>query len=303
MTYAGALGYSGLTVAVRTVDGYVTSYLHLAAVAVRRGEKLSGGARVGEVGTTGRRSRPEPHLHFGVRVADQEHRYVDPLTLAAAAPRCEAGGPGHACACRRPGGAAARAGTCRGRAAAGPGDAQRGAEPRSRAGRGARPDAGSCSAPGRGRDSPARGAGHPRTPRAGRAGVGAADARRRRRRSPLSTGSRWCRCLARRRPRRTGVARSRSRASGCWCWRCAAGRRCAPRAMRTGRCRPAPTRRSPGPFARRGRTSLAGGDTPAWLGDSPPGGVRPLGDRLRRTRGGAAGGLGEAGDALAGAAG
>ena len=86
VTYAGALGYSGLTVAVRTVDGYVTSYLHLAAVAVRRGEKLSGGARVGEVGTTGRRSRPEPHLHFGVRVADQERRYVDPLTLLPALP-------------------------------------------------------------------------------------------------------------------------------------------------------------------------------------------------------------------------
>jgi Peptidase family M23 len=81
VTYAGALGYSGLTVAVRTVDGYLTSYLHLSAVAVRRGETVGRGARLGEAGTTGRRSRAEPHLHFGVRRAGAEHHYVDPLSL------------------------------------------------------------------------------------------------------------------------------------------------------------------------------------------------------------------------------
>jgi hypothetical protein len=81
VTYAGRLGYSGLTVAVRTVDGYVTSYLHLSAARVRRGESIGGRDRLGEVGTTGRRSKPEPHLHFGVRVAGEEHHYVDPLSL------------------------------------------------------------------------------------------------------------------------------------------------------------------------------------------------------------------------------
>src|SRR5690349_14333413 len=81
VTYAGALGYSGLTVAVRTVDGYVASYLHLDAISVRRGQALDAGARVGEVGTTGRRSKPEPHLHFGVRRADEPNGYVDPLSL------------------------------------------------------------------------------------------------------------------------------------------------------------------------------------------------------------------------------
>ena len=81
VTYAGPLGYSGLTVAVRTPDRYVTSYLHLSAVAVRRGESVAGGTRLGAVGTTGRRSTPAPHLHFGVRIAGTEHRYVDPLAL------------------------------------------------------------------------------------------------------------------------------------------------------------------------------------------------------------------------------
>ena len=82
VTYAGALGYSGITVAVRGDDGrYVASYLHLSAVSVRRGEQVSAGQRVGAVGTTGRRSVDQPHLHFGVRLADQENRYVDPLSL------------------------------------------------------------------------------------------------------------------------------------------------------------------------------------------------------------------------------
>jgi Peptidase family M23 len=81
VTYAGALGYSGLTVAVRTTDGYVTSYLHLGAVSVRRGDQVEAGRAMGEVGTTGRRSKPEPHLHFGVRVAGAESGYVDPLSL------------------------------------------------------------------------------------------------------------------------------------------------------------------------------------------------------------------------------
>ncbi len=93
VTYAGALGYSGLTVAVRTVDGYVTSYLHLSAVAVRRGETVGGGSRLGAVGTTGRRSKPEPHLHFGVRVAGAERRYVDPLSLLPPLPGAGPGAP------------------------------------------------------------------------------------------------------------------------------------------------------------------------------------------------------------------
>ena len=91
VTFAGALGYAGLTVAVRTADGYVTSYLHLAAIAVRRGESVAGGARLGRVGTTGRRSNPKPHLHFGVRIAGEQRRYVDPLTLLPPLP-----GPGKA---------------------------------------------------------------------------------------------------------------------------------------------------------------------------------------------------------------
>jgi hypothetical protein len=93
VTYARGLGYAGLTVAVETADGYVTSYLHLGAVSVHRGDAVDAGARLGEVGTTGRRSKPEPHLHFGVRLAREARRYVDPLSLLPPLPLADAGAP------------------------------------------------------------------------------------------------------------------------------------------------------------------------------------------------------------------
>jgi len=79
--FAGTAGSSGLTVSVRTGDGFDTSYLHLSSLAVHAGEHVSGGERVGAVGTTGERSAAAPHLHFGVREAGTRHAYVDPLSL------------------------------------------------------------------------------------------------------------------------------------------------------------------------------------------------------------------------------
>ena len=81
VTFAGALGSAGLTVAVRSGDGYATSYLHLSRIAVTPGARVGMGERVGAVGTTGERSAAEPHLHFGVRIARRAHFYVDPLSL------------------------------------------------------------------------------------------------------------------------------------------------------------------------------------------------------------------------------
>jgi murein DD-endopeptidase MepM/ murein hydrolase activator NlpD len=79
--FAGTAGSSGLTVSVRTGDGYDTSYLHLSSIAVRAGERVAGGERLGAVGTTGERSATAPHLHFGVREAGTRYAYVDPLSL------------------------------------------------------------------------------------------------------------------------------------------------------------------------------------------------------------------------------
>jgi hypothetical protein len=87
--FAGPAGASGLTVSVRIDDGrYDTSYLHLSSTAVRKGERVAAGDRLGAVGTTGVRSAEQPHLHFGVRDAGSRHAYHDPLALLppAAAP-------------------------------------------------------------------------------------------------------------------------------------------------------------------------------------------------------------------------
>ena len=86
--FAGTAGSSGLTVSVRTGDGFDTSYLHLSALAVRAGARVSAGERLGAVGTTGTRSADQPHLHFGVREAGTRHAYIDPLSMLppAAAP-------------------------------------------------------------------------------------------------------------------------------------------------------------------------------------------------------------------------
>lgn len=78
--FAGPLGSSGVTVSVRTADGrFDTSYLHLASASVRKGARVDAGARLGAVGTTGRRSAVAPHLHFGVRDAGDKHAYRDPM--------------------------------------------------------------------------------------------------------------------------------------------------------------------------------------------------------------------------------
>ena len=89
--HAGVAGSSGLTVSVRA-GGYDVSYLHLSSVAVKEGQAVGAGTRLGAVGTSGRRSATAPHLHLGVRRAGQRHAYLDPLDFLApsAAPPREA---------------------------------------------------------------------------------------------------------------------------------------------------------------------------------------------------------------------
>ena len=79
--FAGTAGSSGLTVSIRTGDGYDTSYLHLSALAVRAGAHVGAGDRIGAVGTTGSPSATQPHVHFGVREAGSRHAYHDPMSF------------------------------------------------------------------------------------------------------------------------------------------------------------------------------------------------------------------------------
>lgn len=91
--FAGTAGSSGLTIGIRTGDGYDTSYLHLSSLAVRAGARVSAGERIGTVGTTGTRSATAPHLHFGVRDAGTDHSYHDPLAFLPAPPATPAPEP------------------------------------------------------------------------------------------------------------------------------------------------------------------------------------------------------------------
>lgn len=88
LRYAGLAGDSGLTVSIRTADGrFDTSYLHLGSIDVRAGDAVQAGEALGTVGTTGRGSTAEPHLHFGVHDAGERHAYRDPLTFLPPPPR------------------------------------------------------------------------------------------------------------------------------------------------------------------------------------------------------------------------
>ncbi|MGH2959143.1 MAG: peptidoglycan DD-metalloendopeptidase family protein, partial [Solirubrobacterales bacterium] len=81
VTFAGTLPDGGVTVTVRSADGaYLASGLHLASRVVTRGESVSLGQTLGTVGTTGKRSVAQPHLHLSVRRAS-DRAYVDPMAL------------------------------------------------------------------------------------------------------------------------------------------------------------------------------------------------------------------------------
>jgi murein DD-endopeptidase MepM/ murein hydrolase activator NlpD len=81
---------SGLTVVVFHGANLYTVYFHLSAAAVREGQRVRRGERIGALGASGRASGP--HLHWGARVGDL---YVDPESLLrltrAAARRAPAG--------------------------------------------------------------------------------------------------------------------------------------------------------------------------------------------------------------------
>jgi murein DD-endopeptidase MepM/ murein hydrolase activator NlpD len=76
VSFAGwdAGGY-GNAVAIRHRMGMVSMYAHLSAIAVRNGQCLTAGQRIGSVGSTG--FSTGPHLHFELRLNGAA---IDPLT-------------------------------------------------------------------------------------------------------------------------------------------------------------------------------------------------------------------------------
>jgi murein DD-endopeptidase MepM/ murein hydrolase activator NlpD len=74
VTFASWTRGGGRTVKVRHASGYESEYLHLSAMTVKRGARVSQGEVVGRVGATGLVTGP--HLHYGLR---RNGRYVNPV--------------------------------------------------------------------------------------------------------------------------------------------------------------------------------------------------------------------------------
>lgn len=76
---AGREGGYGNLVEIRHVDGISTRYGHLSAMLVTRGDKVSAGTPIGQVGSTGRSTGP--HLHYETR---RDGEAVNPAVFLAA---------------------------------------------------------------------------------------------------------------------------------------------------------------------------------------------------------------------------
>jgi len=79
VSFAGSVALRGRTLSVRC-GALVATYQGLAAIGVRRGERVARGTPLGAVGRSRDPRNRRPHLHLGVREL-ASGRYVDPLTL------------------------------------------------------------------------------------------------------------------------------------------------------------------------------------------------------------------------------
>ena len=77
VAFSGVQRGYGNVVEIKHRDGKSTLYAHMHTIAVRKGQALSQGDRIGTVGSTGWSTGP--HLHFEFRVNSVHH---DPMTLA-----------------------------------------------------------------------------------------------------------------------------------------------------------------------------------------------------------------------------
>lgn len=67
VAFAGPQGVYGNMVVINHQEGLQTRYAQLDNLKVKAGQSIARGQSIGTVGTTGRPSSPQPHLHFEVR--------------------------------------------------------------------------------------------------------------------------------------------------------------------------------------------------------------------------------------------
>lgn len=74
VTEAGHNGGYGKIIKINHKNGYETLYAHLSKISLRKGQKITRGTIIGEVGSTGRSTGP--HLHFEIL---HRKKYINPL--------------------------------------------------------------------------------------------------------------------------------------------------------------------------------------------------------------------------------
>ncbi len=79
VTFAGRRGAYGNMIEIRHAMGYTTRYAHLSRIRVTRGESVSRGDRIGDMGNTGRSTGS--HLHYEVRLNGTP---INPMTFITA---------------------------------------------------------------------------------------------------------------------------------------------------------------------------------------------------------------------------
>ena len=81
VSFVGSVPNGGRAVTIRTGDGYAVTLLQLGRLSLEEGAQVGEGESVGAVGESRDSVTKAPHVHLGVRVAADEHGYVDPLSL------------------------------------------------------------------------------------------------------------------------------------------------------------------------------------------------------------------------------
>jgi len=74
ISFAGTVPTGGKTITIRTADGYAVTLQHLGSYSVTRGADVAEGSAIASIGT-------DQFVYLGVRRADEEDGYVDPLGL------------------------------------------------------------------------------------------------------------------------------------------------------------------------------------------------------------------------------
>ena len=81
VAFSGTTPGNGLTLSIRTGDGYTVSLTHLGSLALRAGASVDEAAPLGTIGPSGTPELDVPYVHLGIRTTGDENGYLDPLSL------------------------------------------------------------------------------------------------------------------------------------------------------------------------------------------------------------------------------